>query len=122
MQDVVKDEVVKLLDAGILYAIADFKWVSPVQASEFFYKERSFSHPFIDQMLEILAYHKYFCYLDGYFGFSKIPKHLDDQEKTTFTCPYALWHIWKNRNTPVFELKMVNAFSLKGGSFTANQN
>ena len=48
-----------------------------------------FPLPFIDQLLERLAKHKYFCYLDGYSGFFQIPIHLDDQEKTTFTCPYG---------------------------------
>ena len=31
MQEVVKKEVVKLLDAGIIYSISDSPWVSPVQ-------------------------------------------------------------------------------------------
>jgi len=31
MKDVVKKEVLKLLDAGIIYPISDSKWVSPVQ-------------------------------------------------------------------------------------------
>ena len=31
MQEVVKKEVMKLLDAGIIYPISDSKWVSPVQ-------------------------------------------------------------------------------------------
>ncbi|KAJ9562175.1 hypothetical protein OSB04_007335 [Centaurea solstitialis] len=48
-----------------------------------------FPLPFIDQMLERLAKHSYFCYLDGYSGFLQIPVHPNDQEKTTFTCPYG---------------------------------
>ncbi|KAJ9544205.1 hypothetical protein OSB04_023912 [Centaurea solstitialis] len=48
-----------------------------------------FPLPFIDQMLECLAKHSYFCYLDGYSGFLQIPVHPNDQEKTTFTCPYG---------------------------------
>jgi hypothetical protein len=48
-----------------------------------------FPLPFIDQMLERLAGHKYFCYLDGYSGFLQIPIHPKDQDKTTFTCPYG---------------------------------
>ncbi|XP_075494811.1 uncharacterized protein LOC142532385 [Primulina tabacum] len=32
MQEVVKKEVIKLLDAGIVYPISDSRWVSPVQA------------------------------------------------------------------------------------------
>ena len=31
MQEVVKKEVVKLLDAGIIYRISDSSWVSPIQ-------------------------------------------------------------------------------------------
>ena len=48
-----------------------------------------FPLPFINQMLERLAHHKYYCFLDGYSGFFQIPIHLDDQEKITFTCPYG---------------------------------
>ncbi|CAM8880687.1 unnamed protein product [Rhodiola kirilowii] len=52
-------------------------------------KKDHFPLPFIDQMLERLAKHDYFCYLDGYSGFFQIPIHPQDQEKTTFTCPYG---------------------------------
>jgi hypothetical protein len=45
--------------------------------------------PFIDEMLESLAKHSYFCFLDGYSGFMQVPIHPDDQQKTTFTCPYG---------------------------------
>ncbi len=31
MMELVKKEVIKLLDAGIIYAISDSPWVSPVQ-------------------------------------------------------------------------------------------
>ena len=45
--------------------------------------------PFIDQMLERLAGHSHYCFLDGYSGYNKISIALEDQEKTTFTCPYG---------------------------------
>ena len=45
--------------------------------------------PFIDQMLEKLARHSHFYFLDGYLGYNKIAITLKDQEKTTFTCPYG---------------------------------
>ena len=48
-----------------------------------------FPLPFIDQMLERLANHQYYFFLDGYPGFFQIHIHPDDQEKTTFTCPYG---------------------------------
>jgi hypothetical protein len=48
-----------------------------------------FPLPFIDEMLERLDNHSFFCYLDGYSGYHQIPIHPDDQSKTTFTCPYG---------------------------------
>ena len=123
MKEVVKKEVLKLLDAGIIYPISDSKWVSPVHVvpkkggmtvvtnknNELIptrtvtgwrvcidYRKLNtatrkdhFPLPFIDQMLERLAQHSHFCYLDGYSGFFQIPIHPDDQEKTTFTCPWG---------------------------------
>ena len=41
-------------------------------------------------MLERLHKHTHFYFLDGYSGFSQIPVSKDDQEKTTFTCPFEL--------------------------------
>ncbi|GJT69625.1 reverse transcriptase domain-containing protein [Tanacetum coccineum] len=48
-----------------------------------------FPLPFHDQMLERLAGHEYYCFLDGLSGYFQIPIAPEDQEKTTFTCPYV---------------------------------
>ena len=48
-----------------------------------------FPFPFIDQMLDRLAGHLHFCFLDGYSGYNQIAIAPEDQEKTTFTCPYG---------------------------------
>ena len=48
-----------------------------------------FPLPFLDQMLDRLAGHEYYCFLDGYSGYNHIAIALEDQEKTTFTCPYG---------------------------------
>jgi hypothetical protein len=48
-----------------------------------------FPLPFIDEMLERLANYSFFWYLEGYSGYHQILIHLDDQSKTTFTCPYG---------------------------------
>ena len=40
-------------------------------------------------MLERLSKHTYFCFLDGYSGFSQIHVSKDEQEKTTFTGPFG---------------------------------
>ncbi|GKF39369.1 reverse transcriptase domain-containing protein, partial [Tanacetum coccineum] len=69
--EVIKEEVIKLLDAGLIYPISDSPWVSPVH------------------MLERLAGNEYYCFLDGFSGYFQIPIDPQDQEKTTFTCPYG---------------------------------
>ena len=47
-----------------------------------------YSLPFIDQILDRLAGHSYYCFLDGYSGYNQIAIVPWDQDKTTFTCPY----------------------------------
>jgi hypothetical protein len=44
-------------------------------------------------MLERLSKKTHFCFLDGYSGFSQIAVKKEDQEKTTFTCPYGTYVI-----------------------------
>ncbi|CAL2240362.1 unnamed protein product [Prunus armeniaca] len=123
MKEVVRAEVLKLLDAGIIYPISDSNWVSPVQVVQkkggitvvkndnneliptrtvtgwrvcIDYRKLNTATrkdhsplPFIDQMLERLAGHAYYCFLDGYSGYNQIPIAPEDQEKTTFTCPFG---------------------------------
>ncbi|KAJ4700581.1 Retrovirus-related Pol polyprotein [Melia azedarach] len=123
MKEVVRAEVLKLLDAGMIYPISDSPWVSPVQVvpkkggmtvvkndnNELIptrtvtgwrvcvdYRKLNdatrkdhFPLPFIDQMLERLAGHSHYCFLDGYSGYNQVPIAPEDQEKTTFTCPYG---------------------------------
>ena len=48
-----------------------------------------FPLPFIDQMLDRLAGHPHFCFLDEYSGYNQIVIAPEDQEKTTFTCPFG---------------------------------
>ncbi|XP_057500991.1 uncharacterized protein LOC130785012 [Actinidia eriantha] len=123
MKEVVKKEVIKLLDAGIIYPISDSKWVNPTQvvpkksgitvvenesgelvpqrfttgwrvcidyrklnAST---RKDHFPLPFIDQILERLAGQSYYCFLDGYSRYNQVPVFPEDQEKTTFTCPFG---------------------------------
>nr|GEZ01968.1 reverse transcriptase domain-containing protein [Tanacetum cinerariifolium] len=48
-----------------------------------------FPLPFMEQMLERLARNEFYCFLDGFSGYFQIPIDPQDQEKTTFTCPYG---------------------------------
>nr|GFB65540.1 DNA-directed DNA polymerase [Tanacetum cinerariifolium] len=125
IHDVIKKEVIKLLDAGMIYLIFDSSWVSPIHcvpkkgsmtvvANEnnelnptrlvtgwrvcIDYRKLNdatrkdhFSLPFMDQMLERLAKNEFYCFLDGFSGYFQIPIDPQDQEKTTFTCPYGIF-------------------------------
>ncbi|GKA58923.1 reverse transcriptase domain-containing protein [Tanacetum coccineum] len=48
-----------------------------------------FPLPVMDQILERLAGNEYYCFLDGFSGYFQIPIDPQEQEKTTFTCPYG---------------------------------
>ncbi|GJR62527.1 reverse transcriptase domain-containing protein [Tanacetum coccineum] len=122
IHEVIKKEVIKLLDAGLIYPIFDSPWVSPVHCvpkkggmtvvaneenelipTQFVtgwrvcinYRKLNdatrkdhFSLPFMDQMLERLEGNEYYCFRDVFSGYFQIPIDPQDQEKTTFTCPY----------------------------------
>jgi hypothetical protein len=47
-----------------------------------------FPSPFMDHILERVAGHEFYCFLDGYSSYNQIEITLEDQEKTTFTCPF----------------------------------
>nr|CAN76918.1 hypothetical protein VITISV_027710 [Vitis vinifera] len=54
-------------------------------------KKDDFPLPFLDQVLERVAGHNYYCFLDGYLGYFQIGIALEDQEKTTFTRPFGTY-------------------------------
>ncbi|RVW45766.1 Transposon Tf2-2 polyprotein [Vitis vinifera] len=123
LQEVVRAEVLKLLQAGIIYPISDSPWVSPTQVVpkksgitviqnekgeeittrltsgwrvcidyrklNAVTRKDHFPLPFIDQVLERVSGHPFYCFLDGYSGYFQIEIDLADQEKTTFTCPFG---------------------------------
>nr|GEV93326.1 reverse transcriptase domain-containing protein [Tanacetum cinerariifolium] len=123
IHEVIKKEVLKLLDARMIYPISDSPWVSPIHCvpkkgginvvaneenelismrlvtgwrvcidyrklNEATRKDH-FPLSFMDQMLERLAGNEFYCFLDGFLGYFQIPIDPQDQEKTTFTCPYG---------------------------------
>ncbi|GJX26581.1 reverse transcriptase domain-containing protein [Tanacetum coccineum] len=125
IHEVIKKEVIKLLDAELIYPISDSLWVSPVHCvpknggmtivmnedNELIptrlvtgwricidYRKLNdatrkyhFSLPFMDQMLKRLAGNEYYCFLDGFSRYFQISIDPQDQDKTTFTCPYGMF-------------------------------
>nr|GEW47649.1 hypothetical protein [Tanacetum cinerariifolium] len=80
IHDVIKNEVLKLLDAGLIYTISDSPWrvcIDYRKLNEATRKDH-FPLPFMDQMLERLAGNEYYCFLDGFsvsMGYQK-PGHI----------------------------------------------
>ena len=50
-----------------------------------------FPLPFMDQLLERISRHPFYCFIDGYSGYFRIEIVAEDQEKTTFTCPFGTY-------------------------------
>ncbi|RVW19050.1 Retrovirus-related Pol polyprotein from transposon 297 [Vitis vinifera] len=50
-----------------------------------------FPLPFIDQVLERVSEHPFYCFLDGYSGYFQIEIDVEDQGKITFTCPFGTY-------------------------------
>ena len=50
-----------------------------------------FPLPFMDQLLERVSGHPFYFILDGYSGYFQIVIDVDDQDKTTFTCPFGTY-------------------------------
>ena len=125
MHDVVRNEVLKLLDAGIIFPISNSSLVSPTQAVpkkggitmvkndegeliptrltigwqicidfrklNAVTKKYHLPLPFLDQVLEKVVGHDYYCFLDGYSGYFQIAIAWEDHEKTTVTCPFGTY-------------------------------
>ncbi|RVW37859.1 Retrovirus-related Pol polyprotein from transposon 17.6 [Vitis vinifera] len=125
LQEVVRAEVLKLLQAGIIYPISNSPWVSPTQVVpkksgitvvqnekgeeittrltsgwrvcidyrklNVVTRKDHFPLPFIDQVLERVSGHPFYCFLDRYLGYFQIEIDVEDQEKTTFTCPFGTY-------------------------------
>ena len=50
-----------------------------------------FPLPFTDQLLERIYGYPFYYFLDGYSGYFQIENAAEDQEKTTFTCPFGTY-------------------------------
>nr|GEX12128.1 reverse transcriptase domain-containing protein [Tanacetum cinerariifolium] len=78
IHDIIKMEVIKLLDAGMIYPISDSPWVSPIHCVP----KKGGVTVVSNENNELIPTRL----VTGYFQISIDPQ---DQEKTTFTCPYG---------------------------------
>ncbi|KAL6317889.1 hypothetical protein AAG906_030796 [Vitis piasezkii] len=141
MQEVVRAEVLKLLQAGIIYPISDSTWVSPTQVVpkksgitvvkgengdevstrlttswrvcidyrklNTVTRKDHFSLPFMDQVLERVFGHPFYCFLDGYSGYFQIEIDADSfwimQRSATFQrCMLSIFNDMVERIMEVF--------------------
>ncbi|RVW58134.1 Retrovirus-related Pol polyprotein from transposon 297 [Vitis vinifera] len=90
--------VLKLLQAGIIYPISDSPWVSPTQVvpkkSGITVVQNEKGEEIttrLTSVLERVSGHPFYCFLDGYSMYFQIEIDVEDQEKTTFTCPFGTY-------------------------------
>lgn len=100
----IKDELHQLLDVGCIYLILNNQWVSMlfifpkkngmwricVDYRELNKATQKYHFPlsFIDQVLDTLVGKEFFFFLDGFDIYNQIQIAPEDQDKTTFTCPW----------------------------------
>ena len=101
----VKEELDKLLDIGFIYPVPFSEWVSPIvivpkkngklricqdfQALNKATKKDYFPLPFTDAILDAVASHKCYSFLNGFSGYNQVQIAQEDQVKTTFTTDWG---------------------------------
>jgi hypothetical protein len=132
----VKEEIDRLLEAGFIYPVNNSEWVSPIvvvpkkvradgkvkiRVCQDFRKLNSatkkdyFPLPFTDIILDHVAGHQWYSFLDGFSGYNQVFIRMNDQLKTTFTTEWGTFAF--NRmpfglcNTPgTFQWLMMDIF------------
>jgi hypothetical protein len=106
----VKEETDRLLEAGFIYPVNNSEWVSPIvvvpkkvgadgkvniRVCQDFRKLNSatkkeyFPLPFTDIILDHVAGHQRYSFLDGFSGYNQVFIQMSDQLKTTFTMEWG---------------------------------
>ena len=110
LQLVVKAELEKLLEAGFIKPVEITDWVSPMvlvkkkngklrvcidyrRLNKATQKDH-FPLPFVNQILDEVAGHELYTFLDGYSGYNQVSIHPNDYHKTAFTTPWAPSFMW----------------------------
>jgi hypothetical protein len=103
----VKEEIDKLLQVGFIYPVDKVTWLSPIvivpkkngairvcvdyrklNAATVTYP---FPIPFRDAMLDVVAGHEMYSFLDGFSGYNQVAVAPEDQVKTTFVTEWGAY-------------------------------
>ena len=103
----VKEEIDKLLRVGFIRPVKKATWLSPIvvvpkkndniRVCADYRKLNAatvtdaFPLPFTDGVLDAVAGHEVYSFLDGFSGYNQIRMHPDDQEKTTFVTEWGVF-------------------------------
>ena len=95
----------KLLNAGFIYLVSNFEWVSPIVVTpkkngkwrvcvdykplNAATKRDHFPLPFQDEIFNEVASHERYTVCNGYSGYFQIRIAEEDQHKTTFITPWG---------------------------------
>ncbi|RVW81872.1 Retrovirus-related Pol polyprotein from transposon 17.6 [Vitis vinifera] len=93
--------LLEVLKRCIIYPISDSPWVSPTQVvpkkSGITVVQNEKGEEITTRLtsgwrvLERVSSHPFYCFLDGYSRYFQIEIDVEDQEKTTFTCPFRTY-------------------------------
>ena len=103
----VKEEMDKLLKAGFIRPVKQATWLSPIVVVPkkngkirvcVDYRKLNavtitdaFPLPFTDSMLDAIAGHDMYSFLDGFSGYNQVRMHPNDQEKTAFVTDWGVY-------------------------------
>jgi hypothetical protein len=111
LQLVVKAELERLLQAGFIKPVEITDWVSPMvlvrkkngklrvcvdyRKLNTRTQKDHFPLPFITSILEEVAGHERYTFMDGYSGYNQVMIAPEDRHKTAFTTPWGtfVWHV-----------------------------
>ena len=103
----VKEEIDKLLKAGFIRPVKQATWFSPIvvvpkkngkicvcvdyRKLNIVTITDAFPLPFMDSVLDAIAGHDMYSFLDGFSGYNQVRMHQDNQEKTVFVTDWGVF-------------------------------
>ena len=103
----VKEEIDKLLKIGFIRLVKRATWLSPIVVVPkkngkirvcVDYRKLNvvtitdtFPLPFKDSVLDVVAGHEMYSFLDGFSGYNQVCMHPEDQEKTAFVTEWGVF-------------------------------